>query len=631
MKKKYLLLPLLSLSLSTAFAQESKQKYQSAEMVEEAVSAEEMKFALTHQNQLKAAGDTLFYEDFGTGFSTNGWVAFDAASNGFNWIYTTQAPGGQYAATVPAIPSTTSANGFASLPSSFYNTPTPPSWINMDAYLTSGPIVITPVSNVLVRWQQSQRFCCASTSPLELSISTDNLNWTAFDARFGRGANTAVVESAEINISSVAANQDTIYIRWYQGGSRNYYWMIDDIAVVEGSGNQLITEEGFTTFGTDPREGFYTQVPVSHTNVLGFSGSVKNDGGFNATNVGLNVKIEKGTTVVFQDSSAKVASLLKQVSDTFDIPSVYQNTDGQGDYTISFTAKSDSVNADQVKAVYTIPYKITDTVFAKDYGNSDGTIGPGSYVDGDVDGSRLGTKFNVYASMQLASVSYYISNLTANVGIEIKAKVWGMDTSQTSLDAALNARGIVAQNPIPYIIQTADLGTWVTIPMLPMPPMLSPGYYVAAIEQSSGNANLQELRIGRARDSEEFQPYGIQYSSMVYANGAAAPSWGNIFAQPMIRMNLYMPTKIDENSSSIHQFNISPNPTNGQFKLDIIADQGNYVLSVANVLGQEVYTENVSISNTFTKNFDLTSFDKGVYFITLNNRSTRKVERVIVK
>jgi len=28
------------------------------------------------------------------------------------------------------------------------------------------------------------------------------------------------------------------------------------IAVVEGSGNQLITEEGFTTFGTDPREGF---------------------------------------------------------------------------------------------------------------------------------------------------------------------------------------------------------------------------------------------------------------------------------------------------------------------------------------------------------------------------------------
>jgi len=50
-------------------------------------------------------------------------------------------------------------------------------------------------------------------------------------------------------------------------------------------------------------------VPVSHTNVLGFSGSVKNDGGFNATNVWIECKIEKGTTVVFQDSSAKVASL----------------------------------------------------------------------------------------------------------------------------------------------------------------------------------------------------------------------------------------------------------------------------------------------------------------------------------
>jgi hypothetical protein len=631
MKKNYFLLPILLLTTSLGIAQESNQKYQSSEMVEEPVSAEEMKYALSHQNQLKAAGDTLFYEDFGTGFSTNGWVAFDAASNGFNWIYTTQAPGGQYAATVPAIPSTTSANGFASLPSSFYNTPTPPSWINMDAYLTSGPIVITPVSNVLVRWQQSQRFCCASTSPLELSVSNDNLNWTAFDARFGRGANTAVVESAEINISSIAANQDTIYLRWYQGGSRNYYWMIDDIAVVEGAGNQLITEDAFTTFGTDFREGFYTQVPVSHTNVLGFNGVVKNDGGFNATNVALDVKVEKGSTVVFQDSSLKRAMLPIQVSDTFDIPSVYQNTDGQGDYTITYTANSDSTNADQVKAIYTIPYKVSDTVFAKDYDNSGGTIGPGSYVDGDADGSRIGTKFNVQNSMRLNSVSYYISNLTANVGIEIKAKVWGMDTSQTSLDAALNTAGIVGQNPIPYIITAADLGTWVTIRMLPMPVLLSPGYYVAAIEQSAGNANLQELRIGRARDSEEFQPYGVQFSSMVYASGAASPSWGNIFAQPMIRMNLLRTTLVDEKSSSIHQFNISPNPTNGQFKLDIVADQGNYELSVTNIVGQEVYTENVSISNTLTKTFDLSTFDKGMYFITLNNGTTRKVEKVILK
>jgi len=35
----------------------------------------------------------------------------------------------------------------------------------------------------------------------------------------------------------------------------------------------------------------------------------------------------------------------------------------------------------QVKAVYTIPYKITDTVFAKDYGNSEVLLGQASYVD----------------------------------------------------------------------------------------------------------------------------------------------------------------------------------------------------------------------------------------------------------
>jgi len=52
----------------------------------------------------------------------------------------------------------------------------PPSWINMDAYLTSGPIVITPVSNVLVRWQQSQAFLFVLVQVhWSFPISTDNL------------------------------------------------------------------------------------------------------------------------------------------------------------------------------------------------------------------------------------------------------------------------------------------------------------------------------------------------------------------------------------------------------------------------------------------------------------------------
>ena len=101
----------------------------------------------------------------------------------------------------------------------------------------------------------------------------------------------------------------------------------------------------------------------------------------------------------------------------------------------------------------------------------------------------------------------------------------------------------------------------------------------------------------------------------------------------MIRMNFgdLLPVGIKDSKESGNNFRISPNPSNGRFKLDIIADQGNYVLSVAIVLGQEVYAENVAITNRYSKNIELTSLDKGVYFISLNNGITRKVEKIIIQ
>jgi len=54
MKKKYLLLPLLSLSLSTAFAQESKQNINLQKCLRKLFSAEEMKFAFNPSESVKS-------------------------------------------------------------------------------------------------------------------------------------------------------------------------------------------------------------------------------------------------------------------------------------------------------------------------------------------------------------------------------------------------------------------------------------------------------------------------------------------------------------------------------------------------------------------------------------------------
>ncbi len=632
MKKNYFLIAGLMLASVASFAQQSRIEANEVPMKPAPVSAEELKYNEI-SNVSKAEGDTLFYEDFGGGFSTNGWTSVDPSQNGFDWIYTTAAPGGQYSSTIPVIASATAANGFLSMPSDFYNTPTPAGgFAGMSAVVTSGPIAINPVGNVIIKWKQAQRYCCASTEQLELQVSTDNVTFVAFDAKFGRQANTNVTEDAEINISSVAANEDTIYLRFFQSSS-HYFWMIDDIAIVEGPGNQLVVNKGFSTFGSDLFEGYYSITPLALTQALSFQAAVQNDGGFNAPNTGITLSIDEATLGnVYLDSSAKIASLPTPLGiDTFEVVTPFANTSGNGDYTATITATSDSGSADPGRATYAFPWSISDTVLAKDFDNNGGNIGPGSYVGGDNDGSKMATKFTLKSAQTVTSVSYFISTSTANVGAEMKAQVWGFDTSQATLNDAINVAGIKAQNPIPYIVQSTDVGTWLTIPMLP-PAVLPAGQYVVVAEQSAGNANGFELGFGRARDAEEFQPFGLQFVSMVYANDAS-PSWGNIFAQPMMRMNfgLLAPVGVDESAKAIEGFTVSPNPNNGQFNVTVNAAKANFNLSVRNMVGQVVYNEAIAVNNILTKNIDLSNLNKGIYFVSIENGVNRKVQKVIIK
>jgi hypothetical protein len=633
MKKNYFLTGALVLASTFTFAQQEKMVGKIMNTKYAPVSADELKMNAS-ENFNKAEGDTLFYEDFGTGFSTNGWVALDASSNGFDWIYTTAAPGGQYSSTIPVISSTTAANGFASMRADFYNTPTPGGgFLNMDGYLTSGPIVIAPKSNLLLRWQQSYRYCCNATSAsMEVQVSSDNMNWSNFTAKPNVAPNTLTNQSIQVNISSVAANQDTIYIRFYTNAS-HYFWMLDDIAVVEGASNQLELTKAFSSFGPIDREGFFTMVPGPLTQPLTFGGIIKNDGGSNASNTKLKVNVTKGSTVVYSDSVNAVATLAPQMSDTVNIVTPYGNTDGSGDYKMNYSAVANAASSDMSRTVRSIDFTITDTILGKDYNLSGGSVGPGSYVDGDAAGSRIGTRYNLGAPAELTSVSYFISTSSLNTGAEIKSKVWGFDTSQASLNDAMNVPGIKAQNPIPYIIQASDLGTWVTFKMLPSQ-MLPVGHYVAVAEQSNANTAAIDFTLGRSNSSEDLQPNAdnSNLSTFIYVAGAAAPSWGWITSLPMIRMNFgKLPIGINETKEAINSFVVSPNPSNGQFKVEVIAENARFNLSVRNMIGQVVYNENISVSNSLTKSIDLSNLDKGIYFVSLENGVNREVQKVIIK
>lgn len=68
-------------------------------------------------------------------------------------------------------------------------------------------------------------------------------------------------------------------------------------------------------------------------------------------------------------------------------------------------------------------------------------------------------------------------------------------------------------------------------------------------------------------------------------------------------------------------FNIYPNPAVSEVKIQF-TDADKKLVEIFNMLGKKVYSENISTNELL---IDLTNFSKGVYIISINNSSTKKI------
>lgn len=84
------------------------------------------------------------------------------------------------------------------------------------------------------------------------------------------------------------------------------------------------------------------------------------------------------------------------------------------------------------------------------------------------------------------------------------------------------------------------------------------------------------------------------------------------------------------NQASIDVF---PNPGTGNFTLKLsITEKGNYEICLKNVLGQTLSTETLSnFKGDYNKQFDLTTYGKGVYMLSLIHANGQQVKKIIVE
>jgi len=78
---------------------------------------------------------------------------------------------------------------------------------------------------------------------------------------------------------------------------------------------------------------------------------------------------------------------------------------------------------------------------------------------------------------------------------------------------------------------------------------------------------------------------------------------------------------------------VFPNPSTGSFTLNLaIIEKNNYQIQLKNVLGQVLYVESLNnFKGDYNKQFDLSTYGKGVYILSLVNANGQQVKKIIIE
>lgn len=234
---------------------------------------------------------TIWSDDFS---NPNNWDISNQIGNSDDWVIGTGVPSGSFA--IPGILSTTAANGFA-----LFDSDVLCSGDQIADLSTANSINCSSNSIVYLTFEQYYRRYDDSTI---VFVSNDNINWTAFPVNTSVQNNefcpggTANVnpDVVNINISSVAANQSTVWIRFEfyspstfvgPAGAPGcaYSWMIDDVSVYEPAA----VDAGVTASSLVSGCSLSSTTPVTIT--------IKNFGGSSISNIPVSFSVNGGAAV----------------------------------------------------------------------------------------------------------------------------------------------------------------------------------------------------------------------------------------------------------------------------------------------------------------------------------------------
>lgn len=556
-----------------------------------------------------AGGSAIWSDDFSTPAN---WVISNSTGNNNDWVIGTAVPSGDFP--IAAILSTTANNGYALYDSDLY--------CGTDNALvrTANSIDLSAYNSVVVTFEQYYRnFQGASY----VDVSTDGTTWTSFEVNGSLAVNAATTNPnvAQVNISSVAGGQATVWIGFRYQGACDYSWMVDDVAIVQGAENDLQVND---VWHGDIIGAFeYEQIPLAQAHEVTIGAACGNQGGATQTAVSYAYTITRsGTEVASGSFDATNASIASAGSDTTFYATGY-TPDAVGTYIVTVTVSSAEGDDDATNNVGTSSFKITEYSYGHDdedniefqiYGGVDGSNSPNEF--------KRAQYYEIFADATLYGVQVAFGSNTTTDACYI-------EVFDAIADQALT-------NPLVtevYDIQPGDVPTGGDINLVNIPldggngvELAAGGVYLISI----GNTGPGEALWILASDGDDDRA-AIQYGP--FGAGGAVDWYTGYTTSAILRGNFDPGVGISENEdlTSIQMF---PNPANDVLTLKFNANEANDIrVNIVSMDGKLVYTQNAkSFSGQFTSRISLDGLSTGVYSVqVMSNNATHTQKVAVVK
>lgn len=493
---------------------------------------------------------------------------------------------------------TTVANGYALI-----NSDAAGNGQNQDTEIIyNGSIDCSGQPNVTMEFEQNYRIYQDQRYVL---VSNDSTNWTTYtitDGSTGSGDNVSGVES--INISAVAGNQATVYIKFKYVGSFGWHWAVDDINVKSTEPYDLRADK--TVWGTNGSYGAtlpYYGIPSNQVQPITFCGIASNIGLNNVADATFSIDIPS----FYTSASSGTFALAADSSDTICAVDNFTPAASVATYTATSSISTPG-NTDTGVGNESFPditFEVTSNVYARD--NMQAGIQGGTYNSGN--GFESGNIFDIFTTDNIYGVDVVIGS-TAVEGAQIFVKLYSIDSEGNFVQEALSDY---------YSVTAADLGNMVTIPFLAAS---SGGFtltggesYLVVVGTDGDGGNSNDLVVGTAGKSE---------AQTTFYYDATDATWYYSTSTPMVRMNFDETLNVEE--SVLEGVSIYPNPTSGVINVsnELLSDN---TIEVRDLTGKVIATTSASTATTI----DLTGNAAGVYIVKVSNENGYKIEKVTLK